>query len=86
MSDTLLQFHAEWCGPCKKVTPVLEKIAEAEDVSLVRTDVDMHPTEAAAWNVKGVPTIIRLDDSGQETHRVVGAKPLMALRRDLGFD
>lgn len=86
VSDILLQFHAEWCGPCKKVTPVLEKVAAEAGMRVERFDIEEFPEQAELFNVKGVPTIIRVDDSGQETHRVMGAKPPMALKRELGLD
>ncbi len=52
----LLDFYADWCGPCKMVMPVLEDIAESGEVKVVKINVDEAPEMVAEYNVRGVPT------------------------------
>lgn len=86
----VLQFHAEWCGPCKVVTPILREIAEERrsTLTLERLDIDTDQggREAMYWNVKGVPTMIHLDEEGNEIARVVGAQPKTLLMRNLKLE
>jgi len=56
----LVDFWAEWCGPCKMIAPVLEEIAEeyAGKVKICKLDVEANPETAPKYNVKGIPTLI----------------------------
>jgi thioredoxin 1 len=56
----LVDFHATWCGPCKQLAPVIEKIASTfnERLKIVKVDVDKNTSAAQAYQVKGVPTMI----------------------------
>lgn len=76
----LVDFWAEWCGPCKVMEPVLEELASAEADRLVvaKVDVDSHPDLAARFRVMAIPTMI-LFDSGEEVDRIRGAMPRTAL-------
>ncbi len=71
----VVDFWAEWCGPCKKVAPVLEEIAEEQSGKLrvAKLDVDAHPSIAQQFNVMSIPTLIVFKD-GQEVIRSTGAK------------
>lgn len=60
----LIDFMADWCGPCQSMAPHLEAFAQAraEDVLVVKLDIDAYPDEAARFMVRSVPTIILLQD------------------------
>jgi thioredoxin 1 len=76
----LVDFFAEWCGPCKVLAPILVKIkAELGDkLSVVKIDVDSNPSVSNAYNVNGVPTLI-LFKKGRILWREAGAVPFEQL-------
>ena len=78
----LVDFTGEWCGPCRMVTPVLEKIAadEADRVRLVSLDVDANPVTTIKYEVLGMPTFA-LFKNGEMVARFLGAKPRAAIMR-----
>jgi thioredoxin 1 len=80
----LVDFWAEWCGPCKMIAPVLEEIAEEYDgrLRIVKLNVDDNPQTARRFDVMSIPTLILFKD-GQPKKRVVGAKGKNALLADL---
>lgn len=79
----LVDFWAEWCGPCKVIAPVLEEIAqEHEGFRIGKLNVDHNPDTAAAHDVMSIPTLILFQD-GMEKKRIVGAAPKHRLLQEL---
>ena len=72
----LLDFWAEWCGPCKMIAPILDEIAAdyAGKVTIAKINVDDNPKTPMKFNVRGIPTLI-LFKNGQEAGRSVGFEP-----------
>jgi thioredoxin 1 len=77
-SDTpvLVDFWAEWCGPCKMIAPVLEQIAEekGDTLKIAKLDVDSNTNTAQSLGVTGIPTLI-LFKGGEPVERIVGFLP-----------
>jgi len=80
----LVDFWADWCGPCKMVAPVLEEIAatHGDKLTIAKLDADANPTTARDYEVMSLPTMI-LFSGGKETKRIIGAKGKAALLREL---
>lgn len=80
----LVDFWAQWCGPCHQVAPVLEAIAadNAGRLRIVGLDVDRNPVSAARYRVQGMPTLA-LFDGGELVREVRGARPRRSLERAL---
>jgi thioredoxin 1 len=77
----MVDFWAEWCGPCRAIAPVLEGLAEASEgrVTLMKVNVDENPGLAARYDVRSIPTILFVRE-GRVVDRVVGAAPKAVLR------
>jgi thioredoxin 2 len=77
----LVDFWAAWCGPCRMVSPVLDKLAREREgaVKLVKVDVDKSPGLSRRFDVQAIPTLMVLID-GQVAARQAGAAPAEALR------
>lgn len=73
----LIDFYADWCGPCRMVSPVMEQISEKYDgkVDVVKVDVDVQKALASHFDVMSIPTVI-LMKSGKVIEKSVGAKPI----------
>jgi thioredoxin 1 len=73
-SVTLLQFSAEWCGPCKMLTPIISTLAEEysdKDANILKINVDSNAEIGHKFNVRAIPTVIIFKD-GIEQNRLVG--------------
>lgn len=68
----LVDFWAQWCGPCKMIAPVLEELAEeyAGKLKICKLDVDANPVTAPKYNVKGIPTLIIFKNGNAEAKKV----------------
>ena len=80
----LVDFWAEWCGPCHAVSPVLEKIAEEKNLKLVKVDIDENQQLALRYGVQSIPNMI-LFENGEPKASALGAMPKGALEKSLGL-
>ena len=71
----LLDFYADWCGPCRMVGPIIEEIAnERDDIIVGKINVDQNPDLAAAFGVSTIPTLVVIKN-GEIVNRSAGARP-----------
>jgi len=80
----LVDFWAEWCGPCKMVAPILDEIAAAhgDKITIAKLNVDENPATAANFGVSSIPTM-NVYVGGQIVKQIIGAKPKAGLLADL---
>ena len=79
----LVDFYADWCGPCRMVSPVVDEIAEERnDITVGKVNVDDENALAMKYGVMSIPTLIVFQD-GQEKTRIVGARPKDAILAEL---
>jgi thioredoxin 1 len=85
-TPVIVDFWAEWCGPCRAVSPILEQIAEerAADLRVVKVNVDEEPELQQRYGILSIPTIL-LFEGGQPKAAAVGAQPKRMLERSLGL-
>ncbi len=81
----LVDFWAEWCGPCHAVAPVLEKIADEKHLKLVKVNIDENQELAMRYGIQSIPSMM-LFEGGQPKANAVGAMPKGMLERSLGLD
>ncbi|MEO6958096.1 MAG: thioredoxin [Antricoccus sp.] len=80
----LVDFWAEWCGPCKKIAPLLDEIAgeNADKITIAKLNIDENPGIAGAYQIMSIPTMT-VFVGGKPVKTIVGAKPKAALQADL---
>ena len=78
----LIDFWAEWCGPCKKVSPILDEISEERGLWVGKLNVDENPIKSDQFDIKSIPTMV-LFKSGQPVKTIKGAKPKHVLLEEL---
>jgi thioredoxin 1 len=82
----IVDFWAEWCGPCHAVSPVLERIAQEreDELKLVKVNIDEQPELAQRFGIASIPTMILFED-GEPKKAAIGAQPKGSLERQLGL-
>ena len=80
----LVDFYADWCGPCKMVSPIVDEIAEEySSIKVGKVNVDECPELAVSFGVVSIPTLVALKD-GKELTRIVGYRPKEDILEELG--
>jgi thioredoxin 1 len=82
----IVDFWAEWCGPCHAVAPVLDKIVEerGDELKLVKVNIDEEPAVASRYGIASIPTMI-LFKEGEPAAAAIGAQPKGSLEKSLGL-
>jgi thioredoxin 1 len=78
----LVDFWADWCGPCKKVSPILDEISEETGLLIGKLNVDENPEKPLEYAVSSIPTMVLFKD-GKPIHTIIGAKPKHVMLKEL---
>ena len=78
----LIDFWADWCGPCKKVSPILDEISNSTGLPIGKLNIDENPEKTQEYSVHSIPTMVLFKD-GIPVHTVLGAKPKHILLKEL---
>ena len=83
-TPVLVDFYADWCGPCKALAPTLESVAEeqADNLAVMKVDIDENPELATRFNIQSIPTLI-VFDGGEAKKTLKGLLPKRALLDEL---
>lgn len=78
----LVDFWAEWCGPCKKLSPILDEIGNEYNLVIGKLDTDQFPELSAKYEIRSIPTMILFENS-VPVKTIVGARPKHVLLKEL---
>ena len=67
----LVDFYADWCGPCKMLSPIIDEVAKEENVKLIKINVDNHEELSRRFGIMSIPTVI-VFKNGEESHKNIG--------------
>lgn len=80
-SLVLIDFWAEWCGPCKKISPILDEISQEKGLLVGKLNVDENTGKSQEYSISSIPTMVLFKD-GIPVHTVLGAKPKHMLLKE----
>ena len=78
----LMDFWAEWCGPCKKVSPILDEISKEHGILVGKLNIDENPVKPVEYSVSSIPTMVLFED-GVVMKTIIGAKPKHKMLEEL---
>jgi thioredoxin 1 len=78
----LVDFWAEWCGPCKKVSPILDEISKEHGILVGKLNIDENPVKTVEYSVSSIPTMVLFED-GVVIKTIIGAKPKHKMLEEL---
>jgi len=78
----LVDFWAEWCGPCKKVSPILDEISKEHGILVGKLNIDENPVKPVEYSVTSIPTMVLFED-GVVIKTIIGAKPKHKMLEEL---
>jgi thioredoxin len=78
----MIDFWAPWCGPCKKVSPILDEISDEHGLWVGKLNVDENPLKSTEYSVSSIPTMV-LFKNGQPVHSIIGAKPKHVILKEI---
>jgi thioredoxin 1 len=83
-TPVVVDFYADWCGPCKHIAPAMEALSEKWDgqVRFAKVDIDAHPEIARGYNISSIPAVLRFE-GGEVTNWCLGAKPAYLIEKEL---
>jgi len=78
----LMDFWAEWCGPCKRVSPILDEISKEHGILVGKLNIDENPLKPVEFSVSSIPTMVLFED-GVVVKTIIGAKPKHKMLEEL---